>query len=99
MAHPLSTRSAPLQHYHGDLDQDAIQQQAAETTNDSPSAAIPIPQEGSDLEQGDDLAATLVNEQSMAGSSRPGWRNLASLSLSAFSGEAAWRQVQADRNR
>ncbi|MCJ1291051.1 hypothetical protein MMC34_002593 [Xylographa carneopallida] len=49
----------------------------------------------------DDLAATLVNDPpDGAFSPRPtGWRSLASLSLSAFSGEAAWRQAQADRNR
>lgn len=81
---------------------DDIQAQAAETINDSPSSAIPIPCEHHDLEGGeDDLAATLVNDDHEPGASSPrrGWRDLASLSLSAFSGEAAWRQAQADRNR
>ena len=81
-------------HAHG---QD-IQRQAAETTNGSPSSAIPIPR-NSDLERGDDMAATLVNDLPEAPSPRRGWRDLASFSLSAFSGEAAWRQAQADRNR
>ncbi|KAL8948568.1 MAG: hypothetical protein Q9222_005254 [Ikaeria aurantiellina] len=76
-----------------------IQTQAAETSNDSPTAAIPIPRDTSDLERGDDMAATLVNEPPETSSSRRGWRGLASFSLSAFSGEAAWRQAQADRNR
>lgn len=73
--------------------------QAAETANESPSAAIPIPRD-TDLEQGDDMAATLVNDQPQASTSRSVWRGLAaSMSLSAFSGEAAWRQAQEDRNR
>lgn len=74
---------------------DGVQALAAETTNESPSAAIPIPRDN-DLERGDDdMADTLVEDQS----DRRGWRGLASLSLSAFSGEAAWRQAQVDRNR
>lgn len=83
-------------------DTDDVQVQAAETINDSPSSAIPIPCEHHDLEGGeDDLAATLVNDDHGRESSSPrrGWRDLASLGLSAFSGEAAWRQAQADRNR
>ncbi|KAL8719539.1 MAG: hypothetical protein Q9225_003460 [Loekoesia sp. 1 TL-2023] len=76
-----------------------IQVQAAEATNDSPTAAIPIPRDLTDLERGDDMAATLVNDPQEASSSRRGWRGLASFSLSAFSGEAAWRQAQADRDR
>ncbi|KAL9581790.1 MAG: hypothetical protein Q9203_005758 [Teloschistes exilis] len=76
-----------------------VQVQAAESTNDSPTAAIPIPRDGADVEQGDDMATTLVNDPPEASSSRPGWRGVASLSLSAFSGEATWRQAQADRNR
>lgn len=78
---------------------DDVQVQAAETSNDAPSAAIPIPHVSEDLERGDDMAATLVNDPAEASSSRRGWRGFASFSLSAFSGEAAWRQAQADRNR
>ena len=88
--------------YHDAPDDQDIQTQAAETTNESPSSAIPIPRDANaDLERGDDMAATLVNEEHEGGASAPtsGWRGLASLSLSAFSGEAAWRQAQADRNR
>lgn len=80
--------------------EDDIQVQAAETSNDSPTAAIPIPYGSDDLERGDDMAATLVNDPSSeATSSRRGWRGLAPFSLSAFSGEPAWRQAQADRDR
>ncbi|KAL6713665.1 hypothetical protein ACLMJK_009130 [Lecanora helva] len=76
-----------------------IQTQAAETTNESPSAAIPIPRD-IDLEQGDDMAATLVNDEDESSVSESSWRGLsASMSLSAFSGEAAWRQAQENRNR
>jgi hypothetical protein len=102
MAQPSSTASADSSTHqthrdHGDSAD--IQAQAAETANESPSAAIPIPRD-IDLEQGDDMAATLVNDQPQASSSRSGWRGLAaSMSLSAFSGEAAWRQAQEDRNR
>lgn len=80
---------------------DDVQARAAEARNDSPSSAIPIPRivedDESDLERGDDSTAPLISEsQSPA---RSVWRNFASLSLSALSGEAAWRQAQADRNR
>ena len=76
-----------------------IQAQAAETTNESPTAAIPIPC-NDDLERGDDMAATLVNDQAEASAPQGGWRGLASMSLSAFSGEAAWREAQReDRDR
>lgn len=80
-------------------EEDELQVQAAETTNDSPTAAIPIPHGSDDLERGDDMAATLVNDPPEASSTRRGWRGFASFSLSAFSGEAAWRQAQADRDR
>lgn len=81
--------------YHPNSESNDVQVVAAETSNDSPSAAIPIPRDNNDIERGDDMADTLVEDQS----GRRGWRGLASLSLSAFSGEVAWRQAQADRNR
>ena len=94
-----STSAAPTSPTHPDFqgsESDDVQVMAAESTNESPSSAIPIPRNtDEDLERGDDLAETLVESQS----GRRGWRGLASLSLSAFSGEAAWRQAQADRNR
>ena len=76
-----------------------IQNQAAQTTNDSPTAAIPIPRDADDLEQGDDLAATLVNEEeSGPSSSRSRWASLTSVSLGAFSGGAR-RKTRDDRDR
>lgn len=85
---------------HGSHDND-FEAQATDTSIDSPSSAIPIPHSvNSDLESGnDDMAATLVNDQPEPSQQRRSWMDLASLSLSAFSGEAAWRQAQVDRNR
>ncbi|KAI9819114.1 MAG: hypothetical protein M1827_007270 [Pycnora praestabilis] len=100
---PSNSRFAP---YHDEPEED-IQTRAAETTNDSPSSAIPIPRnivEEADLERGDESAATLINDRpppttTTTSNPRTVWRGLANLSLAAFSGEAAWRQAQADRNR
>ena len=81
-------------------DEEAVQVQADGLINESPSAAIPIPGENdNDLERGDDMAATLVNDQAGLSSSRTGWRGLASLSLSAFTGEVASHQPHSDRDR
>ena len=98
MTHPSSSTNISIAHapYHDSVED--VQAQAAETANESPSAAIPIPREN-DLERGDDLAATLVNDQPQASTSRSSWRGLTSLSLSAFSGEAGRRQPQANRDR
>lgn len=94
-----STSAVPTPPPHPDphvVESDEVQAMAAESTNESPSSAIPIPRNvDDDLERGDDLAETLVESHS----ERSGWRGLASFSLSAFSGEGAWRQAQADRNR
>lgn len=102
MTQPSSNPSTPNTPYQDNFGNDDVQIQAAETTNDSPSAAIPIPRDLTDLERGDDLAATLVNDQP-SGSVGRGRRGLASMSLSAFSGEAAaWRDSRGspgDRNR
>ncbi|KAL8782059.1 MAG: hypothetical protein Q9213_005731 [Squamulea squamosa] len=100
MAKPENqSAKAPASRRSGDDELDDVQVQAAETSNDSPTAAIPIPRDAADLERGDDMAATLVNDPPEASSSRRGWHGLAAYSLSAFSGEAAWRRAQADRNR
>lgn len=100
---PSSTQTSHGHYHDGTLNSDEVQDQAAETINESPSSAIPIPRSSDDgeldLERGDDMAATLVNDPPESFSPQRGWRGLASLSLSAFSGEAAWRQAQADRTR
>lgn len=92
--------SQPAQSGHPNATtEDDVQVQAAQTSNDSPTAAIPIPHGSDDVERGYDMAATLVNDLPEASSSRRGWRGLASFSLSAFSGEPARRQPEADRDR
>ena len=98
MANPSSSTDISIAHapYHDSVED--VQAQAAETANESPSAAIPIPCDN-DLERGDDMAATLVNDDPEASASRNSWRGLTSLSLSAFSGEAGRRQPQANRDR
>ena len=98
MTNPSSNTNTSTAHapYHDNVDD--VQAQAAETANESPSAAIPIPRDA-DLERGDDMAATLVNDEPEASTSRSSWRGLTSLSLSAFSGEAGRRQSEANRDR
>ena len=97
-SNPVADNNTQRPH-QADLNEADIQVQAAETSNESPSSAIPIPRDV-DLEQGDDLAATLVNDQSETSTPRTAWRGLtASMSLSAFSGEASRRQAPEDRSR
>ena len=99
MTNPSSDTTTSTAHapYHDNVED--VQVQAAETANESPSAAIPIPRDA-DLERGDDMAATLVNDEPEASSpNRSSWRGLTSLSLSAFSGEAGRRQSQVNRDR
>ena len=99
MAHPSTTTTAQTR-YRDDPEQE-VQSQAGGNSAESVTSAIPIPRSpdeaNADIERGEDVDATLVNEQASA--SRGGWRGLTSFSLSAFSGEAAWRQAQADRSR
>ncbi|KAK2736166.1 hypothetical protein FQN55_001765 [Onygenales sp. PD_40] len=83
---------------------DDIQARIAETRNDSPSAAAPLPDTpdelDSDLERGDSSTSLLNSSESS--SSQSNWRNLASLSLSALSGDSMWHQsrpTRSDRNR
>ena len=103
LAQPSSNSENQTQDSQNESD---IQTQAAETRNTSPTAAIPIPRNASDLEQNDDLAATLVNEDEddeddEPTSSRSAWAGLTSMSLGAFtgSGDAAGRKRRDDRNR
>lgn len=96
MAIPSLSREQDQQDEQSDSE---IQNQAAQSRNTSPTAAIPIPRDTSDLEQGDDLAATLVNEDEPGpSSSRSRWAGLTSISLGAFSG-GAQRKTHDDRDR
>lgn len=98
MAQPSPTTARQVPYRDDPADN---QGQAGGNTTEPPTSAVEIArtpdEDNADIERGGDTEATLVNEQ--ASTSRGGWRGLASLSLSAFSGEAAWRQAQADRNR
>ncbi|KAI9833352.1 MAG: hypothetical protein M1819_003747 [Sarea resinae] len=89
--------------YHDSPNED-IQIRAAETMDESPSSAMPIPSssnEDIDLERGDDSARTLVNGRSI--SLRGIWRGLASSLRSVTSaGEASSRpqsEAETDRDR
>ena len=99
MNHGSSSTDPPTQNRRGSGDEP--QASTSRTTDESRSPAIAIArdvaEDEADLERGDDMAATLVDDG--RSTSTHSWRGLASLSLSAFSGEAAWRQAQADRNR
>ncbi|KAL9124844.1 MAG: hypothetical protein Q9217_005877 [Psora testacea] len=101
MAQPSkSAASDTMPRFRDNASEGDIQVQAAETTNDSPTAAIPIPCENADLEQGEDLAATLVNEDLPESSaSRSRWEGFTAISLGAFSGEATVRKAHEDRDR
>ena len=90
------------QRQEGETRSDDIQARAAETVNDSPSAAIPIPlriddsDDDSDVERGVDVAERSTSNSQPA---RSAWRNLVSGNLSALSGDTVWRQTPADRSR
>jgi hypothetical protein len=79
---------------------DDIQSRAFDSRNDSPSAAVPIlgGLEDDSLERGDGPDAPLLPGNS---SSEPqsSWRNFASLSFSALSGDTIWHQARTDRSR
>jgi hypothetical protein len=99
--------------YSDDSDQDEatsddLQDRIAGTRNDSPSSAIPVPQpadddaDDGDLERGETSQMPLLGSLRQASPQAASWRNLASLSLSALSGDSVWhqpRQPRADRNR
>jgi hypothetical protein len=91
------------QRQEGEVRSDDVQARAAETVNNSPSAAIPIlsriddSDDESDVERGRDaVEPSTPNSQA---TSRSAWRNLVSGNLSNLSGDTVWRQTPADRNR
>jgi hypothetical protein len=87
----------------GEVRSDDVQARAAETVNNSPSAAIPIlsriddSDDESDVERGRDAVEPATS--SSPATSRSAWRNLVSGNLSNLSGDTVWRQTPADRNR
>ncbi|KAL2425984.1 hypothetical protein ABEF95_008553 [Exophiala dermatitidis] len=90
-----------------ELTSDDVQDRVAQTANEEPSAAIPIPSLGrgedgredvdEDIERGHDADVPLVGD--MRGQERQSlWRNLGA-SVSRLSGDTLWRQTPLDRNR
>lgn len=80
---------------------DNVQSRGLESRNDSSSAAIPISgssEDVSDLERGDGSAIPLLDEH-RSSVPQSSWRNFASLSFSALSGDTIWHQARTDRNR
>jgi hypothetical protein len=89
---------------------DDVQNRVAQTANDEPSAAIPIPVRieedriDDDVEQGRDIEEPLLGGARVQQSDRHGerqslWRNIVSASVSRLSGDTLWRQTPVDRNR
>jgi hypothetical protein len=93
----------------GESTSDHIQARAAETVNNSPSAAIPIPtrlvddeaddEDDSDIERGADVSSPLIVGSQQGQAPRLAWRNLLPGSLSALSGETLRQPSPADRTR
>jgi hypothetical protein len=100
MAHADQQKDQRLE---GESRSDDIQARAAETINDSPSAAIPIPpytdhsDDDSDVELGPD--AVEPSTSNSRPTPRSAWQNSMSGNLSMLSGDTVWRQTPADRNR
>lgn len=97
----MSQYNAPERREQHEQTADDIQARSHEDRNNSPSAAVPISSleedEPSDLERGDSSSPLLGEHAASAPQSN--WRNFASFSLSALSGDTIWHQARADRNR
>lgn len=79
---------------------DDMQSRAFDGRDDSRSAAVPITEgleDDSSLEHGEGPDAPLLSSNASAPQSS--WRNFASLSFSALSGDTIWHQARTDRNR
>lgn len=80
---------------------DEIQSRVAQTVNNEPSSAIPIPvveveAEDEDIEQGQSIDEPLLGPQLERPSN---WRNVLASSLNRLSGDTVWRQTPSDRSR
>lgn len=89
MAHPQSG-SARIQDENAD--EELVPQ------SDASSAPVLISRVEEDTASDTEQAAGLVDGYSNS-APQSNWRNLASLSLSALSGDTIWHQARADRNR
>lgn len=80
-----------------------LQSRVAETVNEEPSSAIPIPVRGEDeaededVERGQGIDEPLLGRQQA--DQHSSWRNILATSLSRLSGETVWRQTPSDRSR
>ena len=89
------------QRQEGEQTSDDVQSRAAQTVNEEPSAAIPIPSrvedsDDEDIERGQDVDEPLLGPTAERQSA---WRNVIARSLSRLSGDTVWRQTPADRSR
>lgn len=89
------------QREEGEETSDDVQTRVAQTINDEPSAAIPIParvddSDDEDIERGQDIDDPLLAQ---AQERQSAWRNVIARSLSRLSGDTVWRQTPTDRNR
>ncbi|KAL1959843.1 hypothetical protein VTO42DRAFT_988 [Malbranchea cinnamomea] len=90
-----------------DLDEDEqtfdeMQSHIAETHNDTPSAAYPLPENTEDMDADLERGGSSRTPSPGESSSQPTWRHLAALSLSALSGDSILHQprhARSDRNR
>ncbi|ETI28669.1 hypothetical protein G647_01120 [Cladophialophora carrionii CBS 160.54] len=85
---------------------DDVQNRVAQTINEEPSAAIPIPtvgREDEDIERGQDpdvpLGGLTRPRHGRDGEGQSTWRNIVSGSVNRLSGDTLWRQTPVDRNR
>ena len=95
--------SSSDQRQQGEETSDDIQSRAAQTVNEEPTAAIPIPSrvdedEDDDIEQGQDVEEPLLDRAEREQQSA--WRNVIARSLSRLSGDTVWRsQTPENRSR
>jgi hypothetical protein len=78
-----------------------ISTQNGEPSDESRSAVVPITGEFGDdsgLENGEDPDAPLLSGHASS-APQSSWRNFASLSFSALSGDTIWHQARTDQNR
>lgn len=91
--------TAAERHEQNEQTADDTLSRALERGNGSQEAGVPISgsseDDVSDLERGDGSVVPLLNERMPQSS----WRNFASLSFSALSGDTIWHQARTDRNR
>ena len=104
---PGRTQTQNDQRQDGEQTSDDVQSRVAQTVNEEPSSAIPIPtrdddsaDEDEDIERGQDVDDPLLGGQPAG--NRSVWRNVIARSLSRLSGDTVWRSqtpTENDRSR